>query len=202
MNDLSVPPEKLPTVSLERPPYDAVVLAGGEARRFGADKLGVVVDGVRLLDRVLASVADAQRCVVVGPERETVVPVVWTREDPPGSGPANAVVAGLRGCEAPYAVLLAGDLPYVAATTVVRLLSALDADPTADGVMLVDESGRDQLLCSAWRREALGRAVATRPDWTGGSVRRLIAPLTTRRLTAEGREARDIDRPEDLPSTS
>ncbi|MFC6150113.1 MULTISPECIES: molybdenum cofactor guanylyltransferase [Mumia] len=198
MNDVSAPPESRPGP----PPYDAVVLAGGAARRFGADKLATLVDGVPMLDRVLASVAGAQRRVVVGPERETAAEVVWTREDPPGSGPANAVVAGLRACAAPYAVLLAGDLPYVDAATVARLLEALVADPTADGVMLVDDDGRDQHLCSAWRRAALERAVAARPDWGGAAVRRLIAPLSTTTLAAQGREARDIDRPEDLTSSS
>ena len=35
----------------------AVVLAGGESRRFGTDKLAAVVDGLPLLDRAVAALS-------------------------------------------------------------------------------------------------------------------------------------------------
>ncbi|MFJ8298516.1 NTP transferase domain-containing protein [Streptomyces sp. NPDC094447] len=78
-------------------PHDAVVLAGGAARRLGgADKPGVRVGGRPLLDRVLAACRGAERTVVVGAPRPTVRPVHWTREDPPGGGPLAALDAGVR----------------------------------------------------------------------------------------------------------
>ncbi|WP_246094840.1 DUF6457 domain-containing protein [Streptomyces roseicoloratus] len=77
--------------------YDAIVLAGGAARRLGgADKPGVRVGGRPLLDRVLAACRDAGRVVVVAEPRATARPVEWAREDPPGGGPAAALDAGLR----------------------------------------------------------------------------------------------------------
>ncbi|NKI41053.1 DUF6457 domain-containing protein [Streptomyces physcomitrii] len=79
------------------PRFDAVVLAGGGARRLGgADKPGLRVGGRRLLDRVLTACAAAERTVVVAAPRATVRPVRWTREEPPGSGPVAALAAGLR----------------------------------------------------------------------------------------------------------
>ncbi|MFI8367393.1 DUF6457 domain-containing protein [Streptomyces sp. NPDC085466] len=75
--------------------YDAVVLAGGAARRLGGvDKPGVRVGGRALLDRVLAACAGAGRTVVVGDPRSTVRPVRWTREQPSGTGPVAALDAG------------------------------------------------------------------------------------------------------------
>ncbi|MEE4545309.1 NTP transferase domain-containing protein [Streptomyces sp. V4-01] len=76
--------------------YDAVVLAGGAARRLGgADKPALPVGGRMLLDRVLAACPGARATVVVGPRRPTSRPVRWTREDPAGGGPLPALAAGL-----------------------------------------------------------------------------------------------------------
>ncbi|MET8097507.1 NTP transferase domain-containing protein [Streptomyces sp. NPDC005236] len=118
--------------------YDAVVLAGGAARRLGGeDKPGVRVGGRTLLDRVLAACADATRTVVVAEPRPTARPVEWAREDPPGGGPLAALDAGLRHTRAPYVLVLSADLPFLEEKTVRRLLDTLhtggtpQATPTA-----------------------------------------------------------------------
>ncbi|MYU19520.1 NTP transferase domain-containing protein, partial [Streptomyces sp. SID8361] len=55
--------------------YDAVILAGGAARRLGGvDKPALRVGGRALLDRVLDACRGAGRTVVVGPRRPTVRP--------------------------------------------------------------------------------------------------------------------------------
>ncbi|MGO4426310.1 NTP transferase domain-containing protein, partial [Streptomyces sp. MCAF7] len=52
--------------------YDAVILAGGAARRLGgADKPALRVGARPLLDRVLDACRGAERTVVVGPRRPT-----------------------------------------------------------------------------------------------------------------------------------
>lgn len=106
--------------------YDAVVLAGGAARRLGGeDKPGVRVGGRTLLDRVLAACADATRTVVVAGPRPTARPVEWAREDPPGGGPLAALDAGLRLTEAPHVLVLSADVPFLEEKTVRRLLDTL-----------------------------------------------------------------------------
>ncbi|MET9952285.1 DUF6457 domain-containing protein [Streptomyces sp. NPDC006339] len=88
--------------------YDALVLAGGAARRLGgADKPAVRVGGRPLLDRVLAGCRDARRTVVVADPRPTARPVEWTRESPPGGGPVAALAAGLRHLAEPPAAATA-----------------------------------------------------------------------------------------------
>ncbi|PIM70635.1 molybdenum cofactor guanylyltransferase [Streptomyces sp. JV178] len=112
--------------------YDAVVLAGGAARRLGgADKPGVRVGGRALLDRVLAACAGARTTVVVADPRPTARPVLWAREDPPGGGPVAALDAGLRRTTAPYVVVLSADLPFLAEETVRRLLDTLRGSAVA-----------------------------------------------------------------------
>lgn len=152
--------------------YDAVVLAGGGARRLGGlDKPAQEVGGASLLDRVLAATADAQRTVVVGPERVTARQVLWTAEEPAGGGPVAALAAGLALVTAAWVVLLAADLPFVVAGTVYALLDALVSSDGAgpagsDGALLVDDSGRDQLLVGVWRTAALRAAL---PDVVNGA---------------------------------
>lgn len=107
--------------------YDAVVLAGGAAKRLGgADKPGLLVGGRPLLDRVLGACADAAATVVVGSRRPTARPVRWAREDPPGAGPLAALDAGLRHVTAPVVVALSADLPFLSPAAVRGLLAALD----------------------------------------------------------------------------
>ncbi|MFD5631680.1 DUF6457 domain-containing protein [Streptomyces sp. NPDC127072] len=120
-------------------PYDAVVLAGGAARRLGGvDKPAVRVGGRALLDRVLAACADASNTVVVADPRPTARPVLWAREDPPGGGPVAALDAGLRHITAEYVVVLSADLPFLEAGTVGRLTRALQestAGPAGAGLV-------------------------------------------------------------------
>src|SRR5690606_32944159 len=83
---------------------DAVILAGGAARRMGgADKPGLRVGDRTLLERAADAVrahAPEARVVVVGPERDSPR-ALYTREDPPGGGPVPALGAGLRHVRSP-----------------------------------------------------------------------------------------------------
>nr|WSY57857.1 molybdenum cofactor guanylyltransferase [Streptomyces sp. NBC_00886] len=168
-------------------PYDAVVLAGGAARRLGgADKPGLRVGGRALLDRVLAACADAGTTVVVADPRPTPRPVRWAREDPPGAGPVAALDAGLRHTAADAVVVLSADLPFLEAATVRRLLTALRTSD-AEGVLLTDAEGRDQPLVAAYRAPALRReltALTSAASISGSAAGGSLTGLPLRRLTA------------------
>ncbi|MET9777702.1 NTP transferase domain-containing protein [Streptomyces sp. NPDC006367] len=166
--------------------YDAVVLAGGAARRLGgADKPGLRVGGRTLLDRVLAACAGARTTVVVADPRPTARPVTWAREEPPGGGPLAALAAGLRHTTAEYVVAVSADLPFLTGPAVGRLPAALAAGD-ADGVLLTDADGRDQPLVAAYRAAALRRGLAALtgdgPGLAGLPLRRLTAGLRLVRL--------------------
>ncbi|MBT1092711.1 NTP transferase domain-containing protein [Streptomyces sp. Tu102] len=158
--------------------HDAVVLAGGAARRLGGvDKPAVSVGGRPLLDRVLAACADARTTVVVADPRPTVRPVTWAREDPPGGGPLAALDAGIRHTTAESVLVLSADLPFLDEDTVRRLLAALRTGG-ADGALLTDADGRDQPLVAAYRASALRRELAALAHEHDG-----LSGLPLRRLT-------------------
>jgi molybdopterin-guanine dinucleotide biosynthesis protein A len=175
--------------------YDAVVLAGGAARRMGGtDKLALPVAGRQLLDHVLAATTGAQGVVVVGPSRPAARDVVWCREEPAGGGPAAALAAALPHLTSEIVVLVAGDLPLLTPATVDGLAAALAADPSVDGAVGVDDTGRIQWLMGAWRAQAL----ATLPLAAGASLRDTLGSLRRREIPVPSRVSLDIDTPDDV----
>ena len=174
--------------------YDAVVLAGGSARRLGGiDKPSLDVGGRTLLDRVLDAVSGAGTVVAVGPERRTRRPVTWTREEPAGGGPVAALAAGLAHVTVDTVVVVAGDLPFLTAAAVSALR---DAVGSRDGALLVDAAGRDQLLVGAWRRAAL--AAALPPEPAGARLGAMLHSLDVARLSLPGEPWFDCDTDDDL----
>ena len=159
--------------------FDAIVLAGGSARRLGGvDKPAVEIDGVPLLDRVLAASADAASVVVVGPPRPTAVPVQWTRESPVGGGPVPALAAGLSFGSSDFVVVLAADLPFLDPAAVRELLAAVESD----AAVYTDADGKDQLLAAAFRRAPLTSAIAAIAELSGTRLAAVFEPLTVARV--------------------
>jgi molybdenum cofactor guanylyltransferase len=159
------------------PPFAAVVLAGGKAARLGGQpKPQLDVGGRSMLTAVLTAVHGAAPRVVVGPPQPVPAGVRVVREQPPGGGPVPALVAGLAAVgDAEVVAVLAADLPFVTAAVVTALRERL----TGDGVLVVDDTGRDQLLLGVWRTAVLRRATAgTRPHTP---LRAVLAPLAVRR---------------------
>lgn len=172
--------------------YDAVVLAGGAARRLGGiDKPALVVGGASLLETVLDAVPDAGTVVVVGPRRALPRDVRWEREDPPGGGPAAALAAGLRGVAAETVAVLAADLPLLRPAHV-RLLR--ESVRSGNGAVLVDDEGQPQWLCGVWRTAVL-RGL---PMAAGGSLRRALAPLAPALVRVDDPAWFDCDTEDDI----
>jgi molybdopterin-guanine dinucleotide biosynthesis protein A len=180
------------------PPYSAVILAGGRAARLGGrDKPQLEVGGRTMLGTVLDAVSGAVRRIVVGPPQEAPADVVFTREERAGAGPVAAVRAGLAVVRTDVVAVLAADLPFLTGDLIDRLRSSLDGD----GVLVVDDTGRDQLLLGVWRTTALAGAVAD--PAAPAALHRALAGLDVRRLrpdVAAGHPApwTDCDTPEEL----
>ena len=159
------------------PPFAAVVLAGGRAARLGGQaKPQLDVGGRSMLATVLSALDGAAPRVVVGPPQPVPAGVRLVRECPPGGGPVPALAAGLAEVgDAEVVAVLAADLPFVTPALVTALRERL----TGDGVLVVDDTGRDQLLLGVWRTAVLRTTVAgARPH---SPLRALFAPLAVRR---------------------
>lgn len=182
---------------MERPELGGIVLAGGTGTRLdGVDKAGIEIAGHTLLEHVLDALTEVTEVVVVGEDVPTTRPVTFLREDPPRSGPAAGLLAGLRGFpRAPrYVAVLAVDMPLVTTATVRRLMLSAERD----GAVLVDEKGRTQRLCAIYRTDALLEA-APRPDKVPGmSMKSLVADLRVAKVPAVAWEAQDVDTWKDL----
>lgn len=174
--------------------FDAIVLAGGDARRLGGlDKPAQEIDGVALLDRVLIAVRAATRTVVVGPRRDAVGDVVWCREEPPGGGPVAAIAAALPHVRRERVLVLAADLPWIA-PAVPLLLAALDP---ARAAALVDAAGRRNVLAAAWWTSSLRAAVESASP-VGRPVRSLYEDVPVAQVPDAGGWGTDCDTWDDL----
>ena len=184
--------------------WDAIIVAGGRARRLGGiDKTALVWHGRTLLDGVLAAAAGARSICVVGSDAILPDSVLRTVERPRWGGPAAAIVAGLEtligaaGADADgdWIVMLAGDLvrPGEAVTA---LLAELDGQ-VADGVITVDAGGRRQPLLALYRRAALVAAAAALGPAENLSVMSLIGGLTLHELHLPEALSDDVDTPAD-----
>jgi molybdopterin-guanine dinucleotide biosynthesis protein A len=169
---------------------DAIVLAGGMARRMGGrDKAMLEIGGRTLIDRVLDALPRAGTIVVVGPRRDIERPVLWTREEPAGGGPVAALGAGLSRVDADRVAVAAVDHPFLTAATYDRLAVAANGH---DGAIAADASGRDQYLVGVYETDPLRSALAGRR-----ALRDVVAGLDLARVT-DVRASFDIDTEADL----
>lgn len=176
--------------------FDAIVLAGGMARRLGGvPKHTVEVQGRTLLERTLDAVAEARRVVVVGDDslKPLVGHAIVVREDPPLSGPAAGIGAGLACVTAERVVVLACDHPFVS-----DAIAPLLAASAGDGNIAVDADGRRQNLLFSARSEALRAAVARHEALADLAVHTLLEPLDLAEISVPSHAVRDVDTWQDL----
>lgn len=192
------------------PAVRTVLLAGGTGSRLGgADKALLVSGGRTLLEQWTdALAARGIGGVVIGPEHlSEYLPdtLLRTREDPPLSGPAAAVAAGVRAIDGSQTVgpddvllLLAVDVVDPAAL-LDWLLEWLPGLESEQAIVPRDQQGRFQMLSSAINHRWLSRRVAglSQREEVGQSLRWLLGGARTAHpVLPEGRGL-DVDTPED-----
>jgi molybdenum cofactor guanylyltransferase len=120
------------------------VLAGGGSRRFGSDKLAVLVGGLPLLHHPILRLAEVCREVVVvlapdaeEPSTPLAVPVRLVRDASEGQGPLSGVLAGLSAVDTDWALVAGGDMPTLQTSVLLEMLTVA-GQAGADAVVLQD----------------------------------------------------------------
>lgn len=196
----------------------AVVVAGGASRRLNHVPKASLSDGTNtLLDCALEAVAAASPRMVVGPESLPLPPeVLRTREDPPFSGPAAAIHAGLEciaaACERSqtpvpnWCLILGVDTPRIA-PAVQQLIAAAQSAERAAGFSPADSEatagsessagfwgvaeGIYQPLVGIYRFEAIRSVFST--GTTNASVRSFLRRLNPVAVQMSAADTADVD---------
>jgi molybdopterin-guanine dinucleotide biosynthesis protein A len=183
-----------------RPPahdLTVVVLAGGQSRRFGSDKLAAPLGGTTVLDHLLDALPSAWPVVVVGEARDTAREVVWTREEPPGGGPLAGIDAGLGLVGTGHVAVVAGDMPYAVPGLLVLAAALAAAGPETAAAIAVDDEDHANPLLAVYRVASV-RTVMPRP--AHGRPAKTLLALPHLRVPVSGVTSRDVDTPADLQS--
>lgn len=194
-----------------------IVLAGGHATRFGADKLAVPIDGRPLLHHAILAVATVCDEVVVAIGSDGARPrlpddanvqIRVVRDAVFNGGPLAGLAAGLESAHGRLAILVGGDQPSLSPAVLGEMLMWLgqDAGAQLDAVTLA-EDGLVRPLPAALRVATVRPVVAA---LLGGETRSLVGlldhlrvgtlePERWRLVDPDGASLRDIDVPGDVP---
>src|SRR5438445_9189819 len=134
----------------------AVVLAGGESRRFGSDKALARFRGEPLIARVVRELRNVgfNQVAIAAKEPEKYAEVApgaeLLRDVRPIQTPLAGLAAGLRASRYPLVFACAADMPFAADAALIDALIAAIAD---HDVAVPQAGGSLQPLCALWRRE-------------------------------------------------
>jgi len=131
---------------------DAVLLVGGESRRFGRPKAAARWRGKALAAHVRDALPDGVGRIVLVQRRADDTPPIAAdvvTADAPGSapGPVAGVVAGLRACAQDRAWVVACDLPGLQPAVLEELARAWEPNDVA---LIPVWAGRLQPLCALY----------------------------------------------------
>ncbi len=192
----------------------AVVLAAGRASRYRAGggreatKLVAEISGRPIVRRVVEAALNSHArpvVVVVGHAREAVEaslsglePTIAFNPDF-AAGIASSLKTGLSALPADLAgaLVLLGDMPYLEATLIDRLISAFEAAPGALAVVPVHAGrrGNPALLAGP----LIERAASLSGDEGARRLLALLSPAEAVEVDAAGPDASfDVDTPDDL----
>jgi molybdopterin-guanine dinucleotide biosynthesis protein A len=155
-----------------------VILAGGQSRRMGREKLSLEVGGLALIEHVRNALsASCQEVLVVGGEPIHLAEIRYVSNERAGrQGPLAGIEAGLAASKYDHVFVAAGDMPFLSQGLVGYLLERLGRGGAV--AVIPYSGGRSHPLCGAYARALLPgvsaaldggvRAVSRFLEGTGG----------------------------------
>jgi len=170
------------------------VLTGGASKRFGRDKALAVQAGLPLLSHsvgVLTDLGLPARAVCPDPEPYLDLVSIFVTDERPGMGPVEGLRALLRACTAPFALVLATDMPGVDADMLRDLVRASLADPSLEALCFSDSSARHPFP-GVYAVTILDRIAELE------SMQAVLDTVKSKTVTGGGIGLHNVNRPEDL----
>ena len=178
-----------------------VVLAAGNARRFGSDKLMADLDGKPLGVRAAAQMGqlDAAAHIAVCQPEAPIAPhylklgytIAENRHAERGlSGSLHLAVEAAAQTEAQALMILLADMPFVELAHVAALIAA------SNGEILASSDGKQSMPPAIFPRDSWSRLLKAEGD---AGARHILLNASTR--TAPEGSLRDIDTPDDLAAS-
>ena len=128
----------------------AIILAGGESRRMGSDKAGLVLNGQTLLQTVSATMQSLfPKSIVSVRQRRNDITLPQVCDGAADSGPLAGVAAALQQVDTPWAFVVACDMPFIA-PRMIELLAQLRGKHQA---VVPRVQGRLQPLAAYYARD-------------------------------------------------
>lgn len=174
----------------------AYVLAGGQSRRMGTDKLSLMIGGASLLERTTAVCAASFGLVklvapTAGKLSELGYPVVL--DSPTAAGPMAGIIAVLEDCPTESCFVTAADL-FDLSTEVIELL--VSRYRGQDYIGLKEERGV-QPLCGIYNVAALA-VLQSRAEKGSYGMSDALQDMRIGSVEIPPGQWRNLNRPEDL----
>ena len=178
-----------------------IVLAAGNARRFGSDKLMADLDGAPLGLRAARNLADIDavahfavcqpEAVIASLYAEAGYAVVENPHAELGlSGSLHLAVAAAAKTQAQALLIALADMPFIMASHIDALIQA------CDGEIIASSDGNQSMPPAIFPRTTWPLLLETKGD---AGARQILAHA--RSLAAPARSLRDIDTPDDLAAS-
>ncbi len=179
----------------------ALILAGGQSRRFGENKARAQVAGQPMITRVFDVLDACFPTVLIStaiPGISFDLPVQHIPDLYPDTGPLGGIHAGFAHAVSPWLFVCAVDLPFITPEAVHQILTA--CSDAMDGAMATDNN-RAQPLFGCYNTK-LAAPIDQFLVAGGRSVFRFLETQNIKTVHVPADVLQNINYPEDLPNQS
>ena len=154
--------------------FGAVILAGGDSRRFGRDKASLTYNGTSFLSGIAKELSCfEERLLSVAEPRQDALGLRQVCDVYLGSGPMAGIHASLLACSSDALLFVPCDVPLFSGELGEHLCSLLSDE--YDAVIATSFEGIDHPLCAVYRKSAASAFQAALEN--GGSISDVLKNL-------------------------